>query len=282
MSFCTQCGAMHVEGEVHQCPNKSTFPQQVLTTNQTAAASSTAPIVTPSWGEVSIHQISSLIKNPFSSVQLSVETGFRYGVLGFIACALGIFLWFSGVYNNLTSDVINLFGIGKALGLPSGLNIDYILQLNYVKDLFVVILMMAIYLVAIYLISNGMGNCKKDFKLAISVLGSTQWTASIGFIVAAIISYVSIPLSIIIFFIFVASNAMIVLLVSLEFFTIATSKKVGFVVLSITTSLIIPGLILRYFFNSELVSMINIAFKTNYFSFSDISSQMMKYILRGL
>jgi hypothetical protein len=281
MSFCTQCGAKQVEGEVHQCPVQSGISQQTIAREQTATTFA-VPIVTPSWGDLNIHQIMSLMKNPFASVELSVETGFRYGVLGFFACVLGIFLWFSAVYNNLTSGIINLFGLGNVPSLASGLSIDRFVQLNYVKDLFIVILIMALYFAAVYLFSNWMGDSKRDLKHVISVLGSTQWTASIGFLIAAIFSFVSIPVSLGAFLIVFATNAIIVFLVSLEFFGIATSNKVGFLALSITANIIISGLILQYFFKTEFISMINIAFKTNYFSFSDISSEIMQNILRGL
>lgn len=232
MSFCTQCGAQLVEGEVHDCPAQT-------------AATFSVPI-SRSWENIDIHQIIALIKNPFASLQLSAKTGFRYGVLGFVACVLGFFLWFAGIYHNLTSGIVSLLGLGNALD-----------GIHYVKDFFVVLLIMAIGLAVIYLLFNWMGDYKKDFKLATAVLGSAQWTAATGFILAAIISYLSITVSILAFLIVWLTNVIIIYLVSSEFFAVVTSKKVAVVALTVAVNTIVIGLILQYVVKSGVASMMN-------------------------
>ena len=267
MSFCTQCGAQLVEGEVHDCPAQSAISQQVKANNQTAATLSVP--VTRSWGNLDIHQIIALIKNPFSSQQLSVETGLRYGVLGFLTSVLGFFFWFAAVYHNLTSGLMSLLGGGKGNS-----SINDLIGLNYVKDFFVVLLIMAIGLGVIYLLFNWMGDYKKDFKLATAVLGSAQWTAAIGFILAAIISYISLTISILAFLVVWLTNVIIIYLVSSEFFAVLTSKKVAVVALTITVNTIVIGLILQYVVKTGVTSMMNDS--------SSIGNIIMNSILGGL
>ncbi|KLU63710.1 hypothetical protein DEAC_c43710 [Desulfosporosinus acididurans] len=281
MPFCTKCGAKIAEGEVHQCPVQSAV-SQIRTAEAQTSASYTPTISTPTWGSINLQQIITLIKNPFSSIEMTTEKGFSYGVLGLIMSALGMLFWFAAVYNNITSGIINLANLGKAFGLPDGSNVQSLLQLSYIKDFFVVVLMVVVYFASIYLFSNGMGTRKKDMKNAVAILGSTQWTATAGFIVSALISYVSIPTSIGALLIVLITNATIVFMIASEFFGIPTTKKVGVSVLIIAVNIIISGLILQYFIKTELVSMINTVFKANYFSFNDIYSAIMQNIFRGL
>ncbi|KLU64172.1 hypothetical protein DEAC_c39870 [Desulfosporosinus acididurans] len=282
MAFCTKCGSKLVEGETHQCPMQSAVSQQTISEDQTAAVAYTSTSLAPMMGKINLHQIIALIKNPFSSIELTAETGISYGVLGLITSALGMLFWFAAVYNNITSDIINLISLGKAFGLPGGSSIQSLLQLSYIKDFFVVALMVVVYIASMHFISNVMGLRKKDIKQTVAVLGSTQLIATVGFIVSALISYVSIPTSICSLVIVLITNIIIVTIVACDFYDIPTSKKVGVAALTIAVNIIISGLILQYFFKTEMLSMINTIFKTNYFSFNDFYSAMMQNIFRGL
>ncbi len=255
MTFCNQCGTRLVEGEIHQCPAQSAM-NQVAATAYTNVPSDRS-VQKSSGVNLNLQTILTLITDPFMGVRLSLEEGFKYGVLGFFASVIGVYCWFLAFYHQFYSSILKLIEqIGGKPNIKDLLTLDKVFQLNYIKDLFAVLLVIGVYSLAVLLIFSWLGDTKRSFKHSISVLGSVQWFAVIGFVLAAILSFVSTSASVGVLLIALLTNAVIVLFSGVIFYGVKESKQILAVVLVFAINTIVSGLILKYFLTEGVQSSI--------------------------
>jgi hypothetical protein len=232
MPFCTKCGAELVEGEDHVCD-----AQKAVT--ETAAAQE----IYQNGSSLNFETILTLIKNPFKGLTLSENSDFLYGILGLVISVIGIFIWFLGIFHNLTAGISGLPFLGQAIS-PSYTTV-------FLFGLLLVLLPCA----SFYAYSKWMGDRNQSFKQTVTSIGATQWLAGAGFILAAILSYISISISVGLFFTMYQINVLIIAFASLDLFVVTEQKRVPVIILSILTITIIWGIIGNYLISSLFQSI---------------------------
>jgi len=216
VSYCSRCGSELIEGQEHVC-------SQPIVTNTNASQTS----------KIDVSMIINLLKNPFNSLDLVEQEHFVYGVLGICSVVLGAFFWIWGVYHNLTSGIAGIPFIGK------------LVSPNYFK-LFIIGALIGLPLTAsIYGFSTWLGKRSFTFKQNLTVLGSAQWVIGLAYLIAALFSFISLPISIGAFLITLITNCVLLATISFQHFTVTDEKKTQAMFLAVSVYIVVIGLLIK-------------------------------------
>jgi len=230
MSFCTQCGQQLQPNEIHTCVS----PEQPAV-NASSSPATPSPILTTARGHlanVDKHKILNLIKNPMSALQLKAETDLLYGILGLVVSLLGFVLWAWSFKHQLIKIVLEGFG-----SLLSDDNESYREASEYLPIVNHMLLLGFISLIVLvgitFVLGNKMGLHKLHWKDSILQLGGLQLISGVGFIVAALMMFISIKVSFVLLFTVLLATLALTLIAGMEMFRIQRDRIALFVGLTV-------------------------------------------------
>lgn len=216
MPFCSRCGSELTEGQEHVCS------KPIITSS---AASQTS--------KIDVSMITSLLKKPFNALDLVEQEHFIYGVLGICLVVVGVFFWIWGVYHNITSGIAGIPFIGK------------LVSPNYFK-LFIIGIIIGLPLMAsMYGFSTWLGQRNFTFKQNLTVLGSAQWVIGLAYSIGALLSFISLPISIGAFLITLITHCILLATISFQHFTVTDEKKTQVMFLAVSVYIVVMGLLIK-------------------------------------
>lgn len=252
MSFCTKCGQQLQPNEIHTCVS----PEQpsVNATLSSSTPSTPSPILTTArdhLANVDKHKILNLMKNPMSALQLRSESDLLYGVLGLVVSLLGFVLWAWSFKHQLIKLMI--LGFGSLINDEKESYREASEYLPIVNHMLLLGLISLIVLVGItLLLGNKMGLHKLHWKDSMVQLGGLQLISGIGFIVAALMMFISIKLSFVLLFTTLLATLALTLVAGIEMFRIHRDRIALFIGLVVLIQ-VCAILVVFNSFGSELI-----------------------------
>lgn len=249
MSFCTKCGTQLQPNEIHTCVSAE---QPIV--NAASPTSTPSPILTSArdhLAHVDKHKILNLLKNPMSALQLRAESDLLYGVLGLVVSLLGFVLWAWSFKHQLIKLMI--LGFGSLISDDKESYREASEYLPIVNHMLLLGLISLIVLVGItFLLGNKMGLHKLHWKDSMVQLGGLQLISGIGFIVAALMMFISIKLSFLLLFTTSLAALVLTLVAGIEMFRIQRDRLALFIGLTVLIQ-VCAILVVFNSFGSELV-----------------------------
>lgn len=235
MAYCTQCGNPITEGESHDCT------AQELAATATVAQKGEFVI-----GSYTLNNgvLLKLLKNPYSSLQLDPTKDILYGVLGMVVSVLGFFLWALALQKGLVDAIssalggLDFFGVGSTIKK----------KVSIAPNALLIGLVSMIGLLAILgAVGNWLGTRKAGIKEIVTYLGAMQLTFGVGYIVAAILLFVSIKFSLFLLMIGLLTTLLSTVMASHDIHSIARDKRMPAITVSLTGYIVGVGVIYTLF-----------------------------------
>jgi hypothetical protein len=229
MKYCTQCGKSLQDGEEHVCGGDTVSPALP----ETAAASAG----TASGLNLDVNVLKGLLLNPQTGMRLHPGKDFIYGILGIAASVIGFFLWGLALQKKVEDSLNSVFG---GFNLFGGFN----RSLNLGKYFFGIGLVSVLCLIgALWLIGQWKGSVKRNWREVVTCLGSMQLLWGAGFIIAAVLVFISYQLSFLLMSILLLSALILTVLAAQDLFRMKAEQRFYTVCASITVYVLLTGII---------------------------------------
>ncbi|QJD83983.1 hypothetical protein [Cohnella herbarum] len=176
-------------------------------------------------GGVDFQKLLELAKNPSSSLKLQPLTEWIYGAIGAVVGVLGFFIWIWAIQEEIKNE---LFG---GLG-----NLVFLSLLGFTtpgKYLVIGIFSIALLVGSLTLIGNLLGAKKRSWMEAVTYQGSTQLLFGAGLIVAGLVAFVSLQLSMLLGVILLLINLLLVVTQAEDLHEVGRERRFLFIVYSI-------------------------------------------------
>ena len=226
MKFCTNCGSPIQEGEVHVCSQEAA---------STVPAPSAQPIRTvpapprPDLSSVDKSRLTELLKNPLSALQLRGETDMAYGLIGLAASILGFMAWAWSFKRNIIHTLYGMMGIGQSWESAYSEANE---QFAVLKPMFMTGLASLVFLlVGAILFGKWLGQHKTSWKEGVTVLGAVQLVSGAGFLVSALMLFVSLKIGLVLFAVVLLATLALTAYASLQFFRVPQHRVLHFMLL---------------------------------------------------
>ncbi|GGO06509.1 hypothetical protein [Saccharibacillus kuerlensis] len=252
MAFCTNCGRPLTEGENHVCEvqtpvqpslqpsvqNSVPSPMFEHQSGQPAYSSNTGSntkdygtLVKGELAKFEKGTLLGLLKNPFSALHLRGESDLRYGLIGLLASLIGYMMLAWSFKRNALYTVFELSGGGSRSDWRKGYA-EFSDQFDVLSPIFVMGLVSLIALTAgAILLGNGMGTYRTSWKEGLAKIGSAQLVVGAGFLICALLMFVSLRLGFIALLIVLLTALALTLFVSAQLFHVAQARLLSFIAL---------------------------------------------------
>ncbi|NGZ75277.1 hypothetical protein [Saccharibacillus alkalitolerans] len=247
MSFCTNCGSPITEGQTHVCQasvpsvpasqqaSSQASPQDSQQAPQQASQPSGFAGGEPNarnYGELVKGELSKfekgtlleLLKNPLSALQLRGESDLRYGLIGLAASLIGYMLWAWSLKRNVIHTVFELSGGGSRSEWREGYKYASD-QFAILSPMFVLGLVSLIALTAgAILLGGGLGTHKVSWKESLAKIGAVQLSVGAGFLVSALMLFVSLRFGFVVLTVVVLSALALTLFAAAQLFRVSQAR----------------------------------------------------------
>ncbi len=258
MSFCTQCGMKLQQDEVHNCsnPKRAVEVPAVATASATAIPASThAATTAPSLQKVDHRQLVNLLRNPMSALQLRGENDLLYGLIGIAVSIIGFMLWAWSFKHQLIQAMVGqlstLLGGSKYYDERYSAASDSLSIVTH--SLLLSVVSLIVLLATVFLIGNKLGTQRFQWKDALVKLGGLQLVSGAIFIVAALLMFVSMSISVALLATVATASLCLTIYAAIEMFRLSREREVWFIGLVVLIQTVAVLLVFRSF-GSEMMS----------------------------
>ena len=215
MKYCKFCGEMITEGVEHEC--------QITETTATSDTSSSTTNSAPSSPSTSfISNAQKFLKNPFTALKNGEFVSFNDGLIGIISHIIAYFIWGWALYEEMMEQFVPFLGMFTE-GIDLNANNDFLF------NFFLLSVVTGAGLLASSFVFGGVFGAKQEFRKSVSVLGTTQYVIALGYLLAAIVCFVSLRFSLALILLIAIVNYVSVFYSSFRLFNIIDEKKVYFI-----------------------------------------------------
>ncbi|OWA34002.1 hypothetical protein B9G55_16835 [Saccharibacillus sp. O16] len=226
MKFCTNCGSPVQEGEIHVC-SQETVPAPVPTVVSSNPSASSSPRA--ALDKVDKSQLLGLLKNPLSALQLRGEADLIYGLIGLAASLIGFLAWAWSLKRNLIHSLYSAMGITQSWGSAYSEASE---QFAVIKPMLITGLASLVFLmVGAILFGRWLGQNKASWKESLTPLGAVQLVSGAGFLVSALMLFVSLKFGLTLFIVVMLATLLLTAYTALQFFRIPQHRVVQFMAL---------------------------------------------------
>jgi len=209
---------------------------QAAAASANPAAPSTAGSASPLAG-VDAQKLLTLLKNPAASQSLQAQTEWIYGAIGAASGVIGFALW-----NWLFREAIkSKFGIFDAIG---NLMVTGLFGIGSTgKFLLFGLFSIALLIGSLMTIGNWQGARKLDWKEAVAKLGGTQLAFGAAWIVAGLLSFISLQLSTLLCAFLLLVNLVLLVSLAQDLHEVRRERKLLYIVYSLAAYLLLMYLV---------------------------------------
>jgi hypothetical protein len=220
MKYCKFCGDPLIEGAEHMCSvaESASPPAEAIPGTEPAPATESAPATS-----LQVSTIKQFLRNPFSALRLQAGPLFNLGLIGIVAHILAYFAWGWALYKEMVDGLAPFLGF-FAEDLDLGADDDFLFRFLLIS------LVTAVGLLASHFVLGGLFGTKQDFRKSVAVLGTTQFIIAAGYLLAAIVCFMSIRFSVALIFLVSMVNYIVLSHTSFQYFAVKDEKKVYYVV----------------------------------------------------
>jgi hypothetical protein len=217
MAFCTQCGQELIVGTPHGC---SVTVQHTNT-------------------KVDKTLLIHLLKKPQAGLSLTPEKDFIYGLIGMGTSLVGFFVWGLALKKELVSSItgtINSMGMGLFSGSVNNVGSKIPLATNL---LLLGIISLMVLFGSLWLLGNWKGQHKLGWKEIVTYFGSMQLAFGAVFAVAAILTFISLKLSILLIAINLLTSLVMTCFTAQEVYNYSSEQRFTQVALSMAIYVVV-------------------------------------------
>jgi hypothetical protein len=233
MKFCKFCGQEMDQDSPHHCPEQSVeqSPQAPQAPQPPQSSQSFQPPETPrpeqpqfvqmnqATSSFDFNEVIAFIKNPYRSLERNRET-MLYGILGISTAILSYIIWIWALISEITEGMNRYFNLDEFdIMTNDGPSFKFLAVTAIVSFIFISIFA---------LVGTRMGE-NRSFRDSLITLGSSQFIIAVGYLVAAFLAVLSIPLSLMMMAVVTMVKYILLHDLSFTFYNIQRQKRVYFI-----------------------------------------------------
>lgn len=234
MKFCTNCGSPIREGEAHVCAQTAPQAHTENTSSELIRPIQAAPNPTLRAAQAELSKVEKtrlmeLLKNPLSALQLRGETDLIYGLMGLAASLIGYMIWAWSFKRNIIHTLYGIMGISQSWDSAYAEANE---QFAVLKPMFITgLASLAFLIIGAILFGRWLGQSKASWKEGLTALGGVQLVSCAGFLISALMLFVSLKIGMVLFIVVALSTMALTAYSAIQFFRISPNRVMQFIAL---------------------------------------------------